>query len=159
MLPTKQVLANGLRSRINFKRTAVDVVADSFTLAFGTLVFFGINVVFFAGWIILNGGWFGLTPFDPFPFSLLTMIVSLEAIFLSIIVLISQNRQSKIADIRQKVNFEIDVRTEEESTEILQLMSELHAHAGLKTKNVHELARMKQPSDLGEIQRHIEQGE
>ena len=153
---TKQVLTEGLRSQIRFERTWIDVMADFFTAAFGTVTFLVLNALFFLGWILWNTPRFGFTPFDPFPFELLTTIVSLEAIFLSIIVLISQNRQGKISDIRQKVNFEVDVRAEEEGTEILHLLSELHEHAGLKTKDARELARMKRPTDIGEIQRDVE---
>jgi|CXWL01.1.fsa_nt_gi uncharacterized membrane protein len=156
---TKQVLTEGLRSQIKFERTWIDVMADFFTAAFGTVTFLVLNAFIFIGWILWNTPGFGFPLFDPFPYELLTTIVSLEAIFLSIIVLISQNRQSKITDIRQKVNFEVDVRAEEEVTEILKLLSELHAHAGLKTTGARELARMKQATNIGEIQRDVEKEE
>ena len=155
---TKQVLTEGLRSRIRFERKWTDALADFFTEAFGTVTFLALNIVLFVGWIIYNIPYFGFTPFDPFPFSLLTTIVSLEAIVLSVIVLISQNRQSKITDIRQKVNFEVDVRAEEEVTKILELILELHKHMGIQHTDKREIARMKRPTDLGKIQEDVEKG-
>ena len=82
------------------------------------------------------------------------MIVSLEAIFLSVTVLITQNRQGKIADLRQKMDFEIDVRAENEITKILQLLAEMHAHAGLAKKDK-ELAEMIKKTDLGRLEEDV----
>jgi uncharacterized membrane protein len=64
------------------------------------MVFVYVHAIWFGFWIAFNLGWFRGAPFDPFPFSLLTLIVSLEAIFLSTFVLISQNRAGSIADKR-----------------------------------------------------------
>src|SRR5919202_1873561 len=80
-------------------RTAMEVVADGLTRAAGSTTFFVLHVAWFAVWIAWNVGALGLRPFDPFPFGLLTMIVSLEAIFLSIFVLIAQRRESAIAEL------------------------------------------------------------
>lgn len=67
-------------------------LADYLTTYFGTLEFLSLNLIFFIIWIAINSGFVpGFTPFDPFPFILLTMTVSLETIFLTVIVLMSQN--------------------------------------------------------------------
>lgn len=63
-------------------------------------------------WIAINTIDLGIPQFDPFPFGLLTMIVSLEAIFLSIFVLISQNRQSEKDRIRSEIEYEVNVKAE-----------------------------------------------
>ena len=117
-----------VKSHLDFHRGRLDKVADFLTEQFGTLWFLLFNAAFFLGWIEWNLGWFGLPIFDPFPFSLLTMAVSLEAIFLAIIVLISQNRQSKIADIRQQIDFEVDVRAEAEINKILHKLDDIPGH-------------------------------
>ncbi|HYF12782.1 MAG TPA: DUF1003 domain-containing protein [Candidatus Paceibacterota bacterium] len=156
---TSKGLSEDLHSRINFEHTWVDTIADYLTRYLGTVSFFFINVTFFAVWIIWNSGLFGFTSFDPFPFGFLTMLVSLEAIFLSVIVLISQNRQSKIADIRQKIEFEVDVRSEEETTKILKMLDGLHKHLGIQSERDRELRRLERPTDLEKIQKAVEKEE
>lgn len=156
---TKEGLHEDLHSRIQFDRTWTDIVADHLTKKFGTVIFLILNAIFFAVWLILNIPFFGFKPFDPFPFGFLTLVVSLEAIFLSIIVLISQNRQSKISEIRQQIDFEINVRAEEESTKTLQMLEDLHNHFGIKNNMDSELERMEQPLDLKQIQKKVEREE
>lgn len=143
------------KSRITFARTWTDKVADFLTIQFGTVWFLIWNVALFLGWIEWNLGFLGLPIFDPFPFGLLTMIVSLEAIGLAIVVLISQNRQNKIADLRQQMDFEIDVRAEAEITKILRMHDALHHHLGI-SKADRELRWMEHGTDIREIQEQIE---
>lgn len=152
---TRHSLAEGLRSQIKFEKTWMDEIADFCTNVFGSVWFLLLNATLFIGWIAVNIPAFGFVPFDPFPFGLLTMAVSLEAIFLSIIVLISQNRQSRIADIRQRVNFEVDVRAEDEITKILKMLGEIQEHLGIRKKDA-ELARMEKKTNISAIQKKIE---
>jgi uncharacterized membrane protein len=84
-----------LRTKAEHERNMQDCIADGITSLSGRMVFAYIHIVWFVVWILLNTGWFGLHAFDPFPYGLLTMIVSLEAIFLATFVLISQNRQDQ----------------------------------------------------------------
>lgn len=152
---TEEHLAQGLRSRIEFETRWTDKVADFLTEAFGTTWFFIANFIVFVAWFVLNSGVF-VTPFDPYPYNFLTMVVSLEAIFLAIIVLMSQNRASKVADIRQKMDFEINVRAEGEITRVLLLIEKLHEHMGSKIRHDHELREMERPTDLEEIRRQAQ---
>jgi CRP/FNR family transcriptional regulator, cyclic AMP receptor protein len=78
----------------------------------GGLPFLIINIVWFAGWVLINTVNVGIPRFDPYPFGLLTMIVSLEAIFLSIFVLISQNRQAEKDRVRSEIDYEVNVKAE-----------------------------------------------
>ena len=80
--------------------------------------------------MLVNTGFFGLRPFDPFPFGLLTMIVSLEAIFLSIFVLMAQSRESAVGELREELSLQVDLRMEEEVTKTLQLVAGLYARLG-----------------------------
>lgn len=92
---------------------AQDRAADQITAFAGSLNFVYIHSVWFGVWILLNVGLLGAAArFDPFPFGLLTMIVSLEAIFLSTFVMVSQNRQAARADVRSQLDFETNLRSE-----------------------------------------------
>ena len=88
-------------------------IADGATAFSGSLLFVYLHAAWFVVWLLVNLGAFGSALiFDPFPFGLLTLIVSLEAIFLSTFVLISQNRQAARADIRSELDYETNVRSE-----------------------------------------------
>ena len=92
---------------------AQDRAADEITAFAGSLKFVYIHSVWFGIWILVNVGVLGASvKFDKFPFGLLTMIVSLEAIFLSTFVMVSQNRQAARADIRSELDFETNLRSE-----------------------------------------------
>ena len=89
-----------------------DRAADAVTNFAGSLKFVYLHGVWFAIWIALNVGIFGAAlKFDAFPFGLLTMIVSLEAIFLSTFVMVSQNRQESRSEVRAAIDFENNVRS------------------------------------------------
>ncbi|MGI8434073.1 MAG: DUF1003 domain-containing protein [Nocardioidaceae bacterium] len=95
------------------RRTRQDQAADAVTAFAGTLTFVYIHAVWFAGWIAINLGLLGAAlVFDEFPFGLLTMVVSLEAIFLSTFVMVSQNRQAARENTRADLDFETNVRAE-----------------------------------------------
>ena len=92
---------------------AQDRVADRVTAFAGSLRFIYIHAAWFAVWIAINVGAIGTgREFDKFPFGLLTMIVSLEAIFLATFVMVTQNRQGRRADIRSELDFETNLRSE-----------------------------------------------
>jgi uncharacterized membrane protein len=105
-----------------------DRAADAVTAFAGSLNFVYIHAVWFGIWIALNVGIFGAAAFDKFPFGLLTMIVSLEAIFLSTFVMVSQNRQALRSDIRSEVDFENNLRSEIWSVHIGQMLGLDTAH-------------------------------
>jgi uncharacterized membrane protein len=96
-------------SFIRQRRRLQDRMADQITRFSGSMAFVYLHVVWFAAWIVINvTGW----RFDPFPFGLLTLIVSLEAIFLSTFVMISQNRESARSDLRADIDFETNALSE-----------------------------------------------
>ncbi|WP_218108376.1 DUF1003 domain-containing protein [Actinacidiphila rubida] len=101
--------------RVVFARmlTTQDRVADAITSFSGTMLFVYLHAVWFAGWIAVNEGLLGpRAVFDRYPFGLLTMVVSLEAIFLSTFVMVSQNRQAARENVRADLDFETNVRAE-----------------------------------------------
>ena len=87
-------------------------IADWIAWFSGSMPFLLINIIWFVGWIIINVFPLGIPAFDPYPFGLLTMIVSLEAIFLSCFVLISQNRQAEKDHVRSDVEYEVNIKAE-----------------------------------------------
>lgn len=153
---TSTVLSERLQSRLAFRKTWADAFADLMTRYFGTVTFLIANAIVFLVWILWNEGVLGFEVFDPFPYSLLTMAVSLEAIALSIIVLISQNRQGHIAEVREKLDFEIDVRSEQEVTKIIYMIEDIHKHLGIEAREDGELEEMKRHVDLGRLQKEAE---
>lgn len=132
-------------------------LTDFMTAWFGSMGFLLLNTLLFIVWIILNTNIIpGLTAFDPYPFGLLTTFVSLEAIFLSIVVLISQNRASHIADVREEMDLQLDVITEKEITKIMELVVKLAERQQLDLKHDKTLTEMLKPIDVNKIERVLE---
>src|SRR5262249_51134402 len=92
--------------------SALQRVADWISWFSGSMAFLILNVAWFVVWIAVNIWPLGVPQFDPFPFGLLTMIVSLEAIFLSCFVLISQNRQAEKDRVRADIEYEVNIKAE-----------------------------------------------
>lgn len=136
-------------------RTWIDAVADGLNASAASTSFFVFHVVWFAIWILWNTGSFGAVPFDPFPFGLLTMIVSLEAIALSIFVLMAQKRESAVAELREEMLLQVALRLEEEVTKTLQLVAGLYTRLGHKVAEDAELHEMLQPLDIEAIEREL----
>ena len=114
-------------------RTLSERIAGAVTRAAGTATFAIGHLVWFVGWILLNAGIVRrLRPFDPFPFNLPTMIVSLEAIFLSIWILISQNQMSRQADRREHLGLQLTLLAEQESTATLRLVRQIAERLGVR---------------------------
>ena len=114
---------------------AQDRAADKVTTFAGSLRFVYIHTLWFGVWVALNVGLLGASlKFDSYPFGLLTMIVSLEAIFLSTFVMVSQNRQAARSDLRANLDFENNIRSEIWSIHIGQKL-------GLDVAHVEEIVR------------------
>ena len=136
-------------------RTPIQAVADRLTSAAASTPFFLFHVAWFALWIAWNVGLGGARRFDPYPFGLLTMVVSLEAIFLSIFVLMSQGREAAIAEIREEVTLAVNLRMEEEVTKTLQLVAGLYARLGHQLAEDEDLRDMLQPLDAEAMERAL----
>ncbi len=123
------------RALFDLMRRVQDHTADSITTIAGSMRFVYAHVIWFGLWIALNVGLAGFAhEFDPYPFGLLTMIVSLEAIFLSTFVMISQNRQAARSDLRSQLDFENNIRGEIWSVHIGQAL-------GLDSDHVEDVVR------------------
>jgi uncharacterized membrane protein len=135
--------------------TRLERFADVLTRVASSTPFLVGHLLWFGGWIAWNVGAFGLRAFDPFPFGLLTMIVSLEAIFLSIFVLLAQGREASIAELREEVTLQVNLRTEAEVTKVLQLLAGLYTRQGHRLGEDDELKQMLQPLDPTDIEREL----
>jgi len=114
---------------------AQDRAADKVTGFAGSLTFVYLHSIWFAIWVLLNVGILGASfKFDRYPFGLLTMVVSLEAIFLSTFVMVSQNRQAARADVRSQLDFETNLRSEIWSVHIGQAL-------GVESTHVEDVVR------------------
>ena len=89
----------------------------------------------------------GMPQFDPYPFGMLTTIVSLEAIFLSIFVLMTQSRESRIGELREELTLQVNLRIEEEVTKTLHLVAGLYSRLNLQLADDPELRAMLEPLD------------
>jgi len=146
-----------LRLQASRARGLQERLADTITTFSGRMVFVYVHIVWFGLWFLLNTGHFGVNVFDPFPYGLLTMVVSLEAIFLSTFVLISQNRSSEEAESRANLSLQIGLLTEHEVTRVLQMLDAIQDKLGIDNDEDSELADLEmetKPEDvLSEIER------
>jgi len=155
----RRLIANrafgALKAQHNAERGLVEAAADSLNDLASSTPFLLLHLAWFVIWIPWNLGWLGFEPFDPFPFGLLTMVVSLEAIFLSIFVLMAQKRESAIAELREELALQVNLRIEEESTKTLQLVAGLYTRLGHRVAEDPELADMMQPLDVAGLERAL----
>ena len=125
----------------------------------GSPIVLGLHVLWFATWVVVNRELVpGLTPFDPFPFPLLTMTVSLEAIFLALFVLASQNRLARQSDMRSHLNLQIDLLAEREMTAVLQLLRDIARHLNVtSTVTPEQLRDLATKTDLDALTKRLEE--
>ncbi len=155
----RRYLANrafrAIKAKHAAQRSAIEAVANLLNEFAASTPFLTLHVAWFLMWVVWNTGLIGLSPFDPFPFGLLTMVVSLEAIFLSIFVLMAQKREAMIAELREEMSLQVGLRLEQEVTKTLQLVAGLYTRLGHKVAEDPELQEMLQPLDVAEIEREL----
>jgi uncharacterized membrane protein len=137
------------------KRSAADRVAEFVARFCGSIVFVWIHVAVFGAWIAWNA-WPGLPHFDPYPFTFLTLCVSLEAIFLSSFILISQNYEMRISDRRSRLDLQINLLSEQENTKMLQMLSRISKKLGLGDEDDPEIQALEEATRPETLARQIE---
>ncbi|OGI65470.1 hypothetical protein A3A95_02665 [Candidatus Nomurabacteria bacterium RIFCSPLOWO2_01_FULL_39_18] len=146
-----------IKAKADARRTITEKMADFMTENFGSNTFLLFNVFLFIGWILINTNQIAsVPPFDPFPFNLLTNIVSLEAIILAIFVLISQNRTAKVDDLREETHLQLNLISEREVTKLMKMMSLLLEKQGIDLSEDPELRKMLRPLSEEEIEKRLE---
>ncbi len=164
------IIEQNIHTIINTRRTAANQrsteerLADAITDFSGHMYFVYFHIIWFGVWILINLGYFGVKPFDPYPFGLLTMVVSLEAIFLATFVLISQNRLSAEADRRADLDLQMGLLTEHELTRVIKMLDAIQDKMGIENDSDLELLDLEEdvhPEDvlaeIDRVQRRISQ--
>jgi len=141
---------HSLEAKLQKNRKFTERLADDINRSAGSFLFFLLHAAIFSFWFMFMG------QLDPFPFTFLTLLVSLEAIFLSIFVLMSQNRQNTIDSLREEIHLQINEIAEREITKALSLLRDIHRHTIKDVKPDAELDHMLQSIDTGKIERNLE---
>ncbi|MEP7001260.1 MAG: DUF1003 domain-containing protein [bacterium] len=144
-----------IKAQYASRRSILERVVDWLNDVAGSTAFLVGHAIGFAVWLLWNTGALGLKPIDPYPFGLMTMIVSLEAIFLSIFVLMAQQREALVAELREELGLQVSLRVEQEVTKTLQLVAGLYTRLGHRVSDDPELTRMLQPLDVKAIERDL----
>ena len=110
-------------------RSRGEKLSDAISAVASTPSFALAHLIFFAAWLLSQSGVIpGVTVFDPFPFTFLTLVVSLEAIFLTIFVLVSQTHMTRQADFRSHLDLQVNLLAEQEATKALKLLYSIAEH-------------------------------
>lgn len=137
-------------------RTRGECVAEFITRMAGSMPFIVFHVIWFTLWALVNMGLFpDIQPWDPLPFSLLNSVLSLEAIFLSLLVLMTQNRLTKDADKRAHLELQINMLAEQESTATLQMLEKICTHLGIEYE-AEEAQQLAKTTDVIKIAKTLE---
>jgi uncharacterized membrane protein len=139
------------------ERKVGEHLGDALASALGSLEALVVHAIWFVAWIAVNLGAIpGVAPFDPFPFGLLTLVVSLEAIFLSLFLLVSQKRLTHQTEKRAHFDMQINMLAETEVTAILVLVRKLCHKLGVEELNEAELRDLARPTDLKKLFQAVE---
>ncbi|MFP2925444.1 DUF1003 domain-containing protein [Pyxidicoccus sp. 3LG] len=134
----------GERHKLERRKNRQQRIADGITRFTGSMPFVYLHLFLFGGWLLVNSGavpW--VKPFDPFPFVMLAMWASVEAIFLSTFVLISQNRQAELADKRADLDLQVNLLAEHEITRLIHMVDGISAHLGVESGRDAHLEELK----------------
>lgn len=141
-----------LKSLLEFNKSWGERIAVLLANTFGSIKFLCLSLSLFFVWIAWN---MNLLPklkvFDPYPFTLLTMAVSLFSTILSIAVLINQKREGKMNSIRQQIEFEVNVHAEHEITKVLEMLHGIQKKMGMDDTIDSELEEMKESLDIQQL--------
>src|SRR4051794_7447310 len=139
------------------QRTFKDKLGDSIANFVGTMTFVICHAVGFVIWAIVNSGKVPVKPFDPYPYVLLTMLVSMEGVLVSTFVLMKQNRMSRRADQRDHLNLQVDLLSEKEITKMLQLQRLMCEKLGIEeARDDREARELSQHTAVEAIARDLE---
>jgi uncharacterized membrane protein len=126
------------------RRTLSERFADTVTGFAGSMYAVFFHLVLYGGWLVYNSGLLPVEPFDPYPFVMLAMTASVEAIFLTTFVLISQNRNALMEERREDLGLHVNLLTEHEITRLAQLVDLMANRLGVHEHEKPELQDIKQ---------------
>jgi len=140
------------------QRTSADRIADVIANFCGSMTFVWVHVIWFGLWIGYNV-LPGVKHIDPFPFTFLTLVVSLEAIFLSTFILISQNHDTRISERRNHLDLQINLLTEQENTTMITMLRAIAEKVGVDLSNDPKVEVMSEEVQPDRLVQQIEQHE
>lgn len=138
--------------------TTADRIANGITRFCGSMSFVWFHVAWFTLWIIGNTV-LPIPKLDPFPFSFLTLVVSLEAIFLSTFIMIAENRQEHLDERRSHLDLQINLLAEQENTKMLKLLERIAKKVGVETDDDPDIAVLEQATRPEELAHQIDESE
>lgn len=138
------------------QRTRADRVADLIADFCGSMPFVWVHVVWFGIWIVINL-LPGIKHIDPFPFTFLTLVVSLEAIFLSTFILISQNHDSRVSERRNHLDLQINLLSEQENTLMLTILKQIATKVGADSAEASHAGVLEQTTNPEKLVKQIEE--
>ena len=146
---------SAIKAQHSANRSSMEIIADRMIGFASSTPFLVIHALIFISWIWWNLPFSSMPKFDPYPYGMLTTIVSLEAIFLSIFVLMTQSRESRIGELREELTLQVNLRMEEEITKTLHLVAGLYSRLGLVLADDPELKAMLEPLDPKKIENDL----
>ena len=147
-----------MQRAFNEHRTFGERVADRFAAVVGSWTFIIVQTVLLAAWVVVNCvAW--AYQWDPYPFILLNLALSFQAAYASPIIMMSQNRQSRLAERQHRLDLQINLLAEQETTEILHLLRKLCEHTGVPLEDEPECAALEQATKPEQVLRQIERCE
>ena len=161
--PTAVNVQNNIETILKLEKEAVqnlstaEHIADKVRVFAGSTPFILLHFLWFGGWILINSGVISaISPFDPFPFNFLTLTVSLEAIFLTLLVLKSQNQMTKEADRRANLDLQINMLDEQETTMILRMVQKIATHLGLEDEMANSRKELSEDTDINKVSKKLD---
>jgi uncharacterized membrane protein len=141
------------------RRTRTERQSDAVVRFIGSPKFLLLHVILVAGWIVVNLNLIpGARAFDPFPFGILALFVSSESVFLTIFVLISQNRMSRQAERRAHLDLQVGMLAEQELTMMLQMLQKLCQHTGVDVKSAtQQVQGFSETTDVHKLASELDQ--
>jgi uncharacterized membrane protein len=140
------------------ERTGTDRLAEAIADFCGSMTFVWVHVIWFGSWIFINL-MPGIKHIDPFPFTFLTLVVSLEAIFLSTFILISQNHDTKISERRNHLDLQINLLSEQENTQMIWMLRAIATKVGVDLGPDPRLEALSEETELEKLVKQIKEHE
>ena len=137
------------------QRTRADLIAEGIARFCGSMTFVWVHVVWFGVWVLINLV-SGIPHVDPFPFTFLTLVVSLEAIFLSTFILISQNHDTRISERRNHLDLQINLLSEQENTQMLAILRAIAEKVGADLRPDPHLEALSEKTEPKRLVQQIE---
>ena len=141
------------------RRTMTDPISNQLTKLVGSMGFLLAQLLLITVWSLINLNDIpGIKPFDPFPFGVLALVVSSESVFLTIFVLISQNRMARQSDRRSHLDLQVGMLSEQELTTILQMLQQLCQHMGVNVdSSKQEIKAFSEATDVHKLASELEE--